>query len=66
MLLNEMMIPCCKCGGEPKIVSWYIHGAVNIKHYRVECGTCGNRPTQHEYNTLEKAITAWNEKCKNI
>ena len=59
--------PCPFCGGEAKIVEYYIKGVANKKHYFVECKNCGVRRDNHHdgYRTRQDVINAWNRREEN-
>lgn len=57
---------CPICGAAPRIVSWYIRGVANKKHYAVKCPNCYYRlANPYQFATITKAAKFWNEDTKN-
>ena len=58
--------PCPFCGGNAKLVEYWLKGVCNTKHFFVQCKQCGVRKDNHHngYKTREKAIDGWNERAK--
>ena len=56
--MAEQLKACPFCGGEAKIVDWYISGVANHKNYFVMCKVCGRNSKNR--NALNKAVSEWN------
>lgn len=53
---------CPVCGVAPRVISWYVRGIANLKHYAVKCPNCYYRLTNpYQFATITKAIKFWNE-----
>lgn len=61
--MDEELIKCHKCSGEPEIIGHYIKGVANRYHYFVRCKECRFRK-HNEYKKRDKAIEAWNNQTK--
>ena len=56
--------PCPFCGGEAKVVEYWLKGIANKKHYWIECKACGVRKDNRRqgYRTRKNAVDAWNKR----
>lgn len=57
--MNDKLISCPKCNGEPEVISHYIKGVANRIHHYVRCKECKYRK-RNEYRKRDKAIQNWN------
>lgn len=63
---NAELNACPVCGTTPCLISWYIRGVANRRHYAVKCPNCCYRLTNpYQFATIAKAIKFWNEDTKN-
>lgn len=58
--------PCPFCGGNAKLVEYWLKGVCNTKHFFVQCKQCGVRKDNHHngYKARAKAIDDWNKRAK--